>query len=62
MNLHNISKRITAIGLSAVLMFSVSGCAKTQTVSATPNAEFDAFLEELFLEEVTDNTLNLQFT
>lgn len=62
MNLHNISKRITAIGLSAVLMFSVSGCAKTQTVSATPNAEFDAFLEELFLEEVTDNTLNLHFT
>ena len=62
MNLHTISKRITAIGLSAVLMFSVSGCAKTQTVSATPNAEFDAFLEELFLEEVTDNTLNLHFT
>ena len=62
MNLHNISKRITAIGLSAVLMFSVSGCAKTQTVSATPNAEFDAFLEELFLEEVTDNTLNQHFT
>ena len=62
MNLHTISKRITAIGLSAVLMFSVFGCAKTQTVSATPNAEFDAFLEELFLEEVTDNTLNLHFT
>lgn len=62
MNLHTISKRITAIGLSAVLMFSVSGCAKTQTVSATPNAEFDAFLGELFLEEVTDNTLNLHFT
>ncbi len=62
MNLHTISKRITAIGLSAVLMFSVSGCAKTQTVSATPNAEFDAFLEKLFLEEVTDNTLNLHFT
>lgn len=62
MNLHTISKRITAIGLSAVLIFSVSGCAKTQTVSATPNAEFDAFLEELFLEEVTDNTLNLHFT
>lgn len=62
MNLHTISKRITAIGLSAVLMFSVSGCAKTQTVSATPNAEFDAFLEDLFLEEVTDNTLNLHFT
>lgn len=62
MNLHTISKRITAIGLSAVLMFSVSGCAKTQTVSATPNAEFDAFLEDLFLEEVTSNTLNLHFT
>ena len=55
MNLHTISKRITAVALSAVLLFTASGCTNS-SVAAAPDAEFDAFLEELFTEEVTSNT------
>ena len=61
MNLHTISKRITAVALSAVLLFTASGCTDS-SVAAAPDAEFDAFLEDLFTEEVTSNTLNLHFT
>lgn len=63
MKLRNYTKRILAISLSAVLLVSVSGCNKADsTAASTPNADFDEFLEELFIEEVTDNTLNLHFT
>lgn len=61
MNLHTISKRITAVALSAVLLFTASGCTDS-SVATAPDAEFDAFLEDLFTEEVTSNTLNLHFT
>ena len=63
MKLQKYIKRITAVSLSVVLLLSVSGCNKQNTgVAASPNAEFDEFLEDLFIEEVTDNTLNLHFT
>lgn len=63
MRLQTIFKRITAVSVSVILVLSASGCSNSkQTVSSTPNAEFDTFLEELFLEEVTANTLNLHFT
>lgn len=62
MRLQQLSKRITALALSALLLFSVSGCNKSSGPSATPDADFDAFLEDLFIEEMTDNTLSLHFT
>ncbi len=61
MKLKKYLKQITAVTLSAALLFSVSGCNKTGS-GTTNNNNFDEFLEELFLEDVTDNTLNLHFT
>ena len=57
MNLHTISKRITAVALSAVLLFTASGCTDS-SVAAAPDAEFDAFLEDLFTEEVTSISIS----
>lgn len=62
MKLKKYTKRILALSLSGLLLLSISGCNKTTGVASTPNADFDEFLEELFIEEVTDNTLNLHFT
>jgi uncharacterized protein (DUF885 family) len=64
MKLKKYVKQITALALSAVLVLSASGCTSTTSsnVTSSANADFDDFLEELFLEEVTSNTLNLHFT
>lgn len=62
MKLQQLSKRITAVALSAILLFSLSGCNRSSGSSTTPDADFDTFLENLFIEEMTDNTLNLHFT
>lgn len=63
MKLQKYIKRITAISFSVMLLLSISGCNRQNTGTASgPNEDFDEFLEELFLEEVTDNTLNLHFT
>ncbi|MCM1496531.1 MAG: DUF885 domain-containing protein [Bacteroides sp.] len=62
MRLQTLSKKITAIAMSVLLLFSVSGCNNSSGVAASPDADFDAFLEELFLEEVTSDTLSLHFT
>lgn len=62
MRLQALSKKITAVAVSALLLFSVSGCNRSTGVAATPDADFDAFLEDLFLEEVTSDTLSLHFT
>lgn len=58
-----ILKQMTALAVSTVLLFSVYGChQKPDDILTPPELDFDTFLEELFLEEVTDNTLNLHFT
>lgn len=62
MRLQTLSKKITAAAMSVLLLFSVSGCNNSSGVAASPDADFDAFLEELFLEEVTSDTLSLHFT
>ncbi len=56
-------KKITTVVVSAALLFSACGCRKDSSVVATtPDADFDTFLEDLFITEVTDNTINLHFT
>lgn len=63
MNLQVVTKRIAALALSTVLLFTASGCGTNSSApAASPDAAFDTFLEELFVEEVTSNTLNLHFT
>lgn len=62
MKLKAFSKRITAIAVSTLLLFSVSGCNNSSGPASVPDADFDEFLEELFLAEVTDDTLSLHFT
>lgn len=62
MKLKTCTKRFTAVAASILLLFSVSGCNKSSGTASSPDEDFDAFLEELFVEEVTDNTLNLHFT
>lgn len=61
MKLKKYLKHITAVALSAVLLLSASGCGKISSGTAE-RADFDEFLEELFLEEVTNDTLTLHFT
>lgn len=56
-------KQLAAIILSMALLVTASGCDKMTGNSAkTDSQDFDAFMEALFLEEVTDNTLNLHYT
>lgn len=63
MTLKKYFKKFTAITLSALMLLSASACSHGNGGSSTSgNSDFDAFMEELFLEEMTDNTLNLHFT
>lgn len=62
MKLHSLLKRAAAVGLGLVLLISGTGCNRSNPTVASADPDFDQFLEDLFLEEVTDNTLNLHFT
>lgn len=62
MKLQQLSRRVAALACSVILLFSVSGCNRSSGAASTPDADFDDFLEDLFIEEMTDNTLNLHFT
>lgn len=63
-----IIKRIMSFGLAGMLF--LSGCAgneavestEQQTVQNTASKEFDLYLEEVFLEEVVQNTIDLHYT
>ena len=62
-------KRAAALSMTAVLLLTTA-CGKTggsrngtgSAGSGSGDPEFDEFLENLFIEEMEDNTLNLHFT
>lgn len=62
MRLKKYLKPITAVTTGIALLFSLSGCHAGSGGATSPDPEFDAFLEELFVEEVTEDTLTLHFT
>lgn len=62
MKLRSLLKRVAAVGLSLILLASGTGCNRSASTVASADPDFDQFLEDLFLEDVTDNTLNLHFT
>lgn len=55
----NSEKRIAAVLLVGCI--ALSGCAAPNTGETTGEA-FDAYTEELFLEDVVENTINLHYT
>lgn len=62
MKLRSLLKRVAAVGLGLILLASGTGCNRSASTVASADPDFDQFLEDLFLEDVTDNTLNLHFT
>lgn len=67
--LKTFTRKIKRYRLSAFSLFfalclfltSLTGCAKTKAAE-TDNPEFEAFLSQLFINEVSANTLNLHYT
>ena len=60
----NTKKRILSALLCVILLILlfVSSCKLSGNNSSTSPAAFDAFLEEMFLKEIAENTINLHFT
>lgn len=72
MKLHTLFlRRILPLGLSFVLCIAaLTGCQKQEELNGTEsnsssesiNADFEAFTNDLFLEEITANTINLHYS
>ena len=60
----HLKKRISSalLCLSMLFLLFTNSCKFPTSHSQTSPAAFDAFLEELFLQEIAENTINLHFT
>jgi len=59
-----MKKRFFSAGLCVLLLFAlfINSCRFPGNHSDSSPAAFDAFLEEMFLQEIAENTINLHFT
>ncbi|MGN0375338.1 MAG: DUF885 domain-containing protein [Butyrivibrio sp.] len=62
MHTHKKITRITALLLSAAMIFSLSACRKTETDEHREQREFDEYCDELFVEMLSDDLINIHFT
>lgn len=53
-------KKIIRLALAGCTL--LSGCSQEQPLGETTEAAFDAYVDELFREEVAENTINLHYT
>lgn len=56
-----MKKRLCSASICVILLF-ISGCKIPGNHSETSPASYDAFLDEIFCEEIAENTINLHFS
>jgi uncharacterized protein (DUF885 family) len=57
-------RKLLAVLLAALLILTIAGCSPVdeEALRQAARAEFDEFLDELFIEEVSSNTITLHYT